>query len=349
MKSMIRACAMVVVCSVLSVKVYAQDFDKLIKGSTKDANILVQGYLSPALKAFATGLNQGWYNTAKTHKKFGFDLTFSVAGVMIPSSEKFFTVDNGQLTEIALDTDHDDNSVSADGKGRVPTLFGPTSTKSKYAFKDPQNGAGTFDGLEGIDLKDEIGVNFLPVPVFSLGFGLPKSIELRFRFIPTINIGDDEGKINYFGVGVMHDVKQYIPGIKMLPFDLSAFAGHTRMSVTAQIGDPNSPDYDPSQKGEFVVSATTIQGLISKKVSVLTVYGGVGYNIAKSTLKAKGDYDLDDDGINDVTDPLNLSVSSSGPRMTAGIRLKFAFFTLHGDYTLQKFSTFSAGFGINVR
>ncbi len=353
MKAMMKFYAIVLVSGLFSIQVQAQDFDDLIKGSVKDANILVQGYVTPGLNAFSTGLNQGWYNTAKPHKKFGFDLTFSVAGVTIPSSEQFFTVDNSKLTEVALVTDHDGNQISsADGKGRIPTMFGPKTTQSSYDFKDPQNLSQPYNGPGGIDLKDEIGVNFLPVPVFSLGFGLPKSIELRFRFIPTVDLGDD-GKLNFFGVGVMHDVKQYIPGIKMLPFDLSAFAGYTRMTVDVQIGDtdPNSPDYNPDQKGEFVVSATTIQGVISKKVSVLTVYGGVGYNITKTTLKAKGSYDLDDDPSNgnETTDPLNLSISGSGPRMTAGVRLKLAFFTLHGDYTLQKFSTFSAGFGINVR
>lgn len=343
MKLMVRSGCILLGVLFATIQVQAQDFENLIKGSVQDANVLVEGYLSPAFKAFGTGLNQGWYNTAKTHKKFGFDLTISVAGVTIPSSDKFFTVDNSALSEIALKTDHSGASVSANGQGSVPTVFGPKTTQSTYELKNTTS--STFDGPGGIDLKEEIKVGFLPVPVYSFGFGLPKSIELRFRFVPTIKIGSDEGEINYFGVGLMHDVKQYIPGIKMLPFDLSAFAGYTRLSVDAVI------DKDENQTGEFVVSSTTVQGLISKKISVLTVYGGIGYDFTKSTLKAKGDYDLDDDPSNgaETTDPLNLNVSASGPRATAGIRLKFAFFTLHGDYTLQKYNAFSAGFGFNFR
>lgn len=339
MKLMLKATCLVLGGLLFSIKVQAQDFENLIKGSVGDANYLVEGYISPALKAFGTGFNQGWYNTAKPHKKFGFDLTVSVAGINVPSSDKFFTVDNAKLDELELKTDHSGNAVT--GSGKVPTFFGPTSTQAGYDFTPPST---PFSAPGGLDLKEEIGIGFVPVPMYSIGFGLPKSIELKFRFVPTLKIDGNKGKVNFFGFGVLHDVKQYIPGIKMLPFDLSGFVGYTRLSINAELDDP-------SQTGEFVVSSTTIQGLISKKISVLTVYGGLGYDFTKSTLKAKGDYDLDDDASNgnEATDPLNINVSQSGPRATAGIRLKFAVFTLHGDYTLQKYSAFSVGFGINVR
>ncbi|NJN41573.1 MAG: hypothetical protein HC811_04375 [Flammeovirgaceae bacterium] len=82
---------------------------------------------------------------------------------------------------------------------------------------------------------------------------------------------------------------------------------------------------------------------------MLTVYGGLGYNFTGSNLALKGNYDLDEDGSPETTDPVNLDFSSSGPRATAGIRLKFAVFTLHCDYTLAKYKALTAGFGINVR
>ena len=93
--------------------------------------------------------------------------------------------------------------------------------------------------------------------------------------------------------------------------------------------------------------------MISKKLSVLTLYGGIGYNIAKSNLALKGTYDLDDDGIagNDPNekDPVDLKFAASGVRATAGFRLKLAILTLHADYTAQKYSAFSAGIGLSVR
>ena len=180
-----------------------------------------------------------------------------------------------------------------------------------------------------------------------LGIGIYKNTDLKFRFFPEQQYGDF--KVSMFGIGVLHDVKQWIPGIKNLPFDLSGFFGYTKLKVETQLNQPG-------QVGQFDVTGTTIQGLISKKLSVLTVYGGLGYNIAKSSVALKGTYDLDGNsatGTNgdgrEAKDPLALSATATGPRVTAGMRLKLAVFTFHGDYTIQKYKTLSVGFGIAIR
>src|SRR5688500_2603343 len=99
------------------------------------------------------------------------------------------------------------------------------------------------------------------------------------------------------------------------------------------------------------MSATTVQGVISKKFSVITFYGGLGYNIANSNLAMKGSYDINDDGVigANESDPLDLKFSASGFRTTAGFRLKLAVITLHADYTLQKYKALTVGLGISVR
>ena len=54
---------------------------------------LIENYLSPLGQALGTGLNNGWFTTAKPHKLLGFDLTLSVTPVLIPESSKSFNVD----------------------------------------------------------------------------------------------------------------------------------------------------------------------------------------------------------------------------------------------------------------
>lgn len=306
------------------------DLDDLLKGSRADAEYLTSGYISPMLKAFGTGLNAGWNNTAKPHKTLGFDLTITVSPVFIPSSDKTYTVDNSKLTEIEL------VGPGPAGKGSVPTVFGKDE-KPTYEFKDTGE---TFQGPPGIDLSKNIGLNAMPMPMVQLGVGIYKNTDVKFRFFPERDFGDF--KVSLFGIGILHDVKQWIPGLKLMPFDLSGFVGFTKFKFQAELDEPG-------QAGAFEVTATTIQGLISKKLSVLTVYGGVGYNISNASVALKGDYDLDDDGTTDITDPFSISAKASGPRATAGFRLKLAVITLHADYTLQKYSTLTAGFGIAVR
>ncbi len=325
----------VLLSSSITLVAQQDQIDQLIKGSKDDANYLVEGYMAPLLKSVTYGLNQGWYNTAKPHKFPGFDLTVSFSLVKIPTSDYFYTVDNSKLTKI--------NHVESDGvtlsTKQVPTFLGP-ETAPKYNYKGSPSSITSFDGPPGLDLKGKYGVKSLPIPIANIGIGLPKGFDLKVRYVPTLDVGSGS-KFGMFGVGLMHDVKQYIPGIKNLPFDLSGFVGYTRMTTDIVI------DAAKNQNAKVDVSATTIQGLISKKIAVLTVYGGLGYNMGSAKLKATGTYDLG--GGVTITDPVNISSTTSGPRVTAGLRLKLAVFTFSGDYTIQKYSTLTAGFGINVR
>ena len=186
----------------------------------------------------------------------------------------------------------------------------------------------------------------MPIPMVQLGFGLPKGFELKMRFMPKTKIGDN-GQVDLLGFGVMHDIKQYIPGIKNLPFDLSAFVGYTKLKLDVGL-DKAKPD----QHAVFESNTTTIQGLISKKIAVLTVYGGIGYNIAKTNLAMLGNYEFENPppaAPTVVKDPVKIDVAANGMRATVGARLKFAVFTFHADYTLQKYKALTVGFGISVR
>ena len=308
------------------------------KASVADAKYLANGYISPMMKAVGYGMNQGWYNTAKPHNFPGFDLTFSINPVFVPSADKIFQVDNTKLGSVALTQDINGQNPGPTGKGNIPTVLGKNNVTTTYTAKAPAT--GTFNGPDGI------GINFLPMPTINLGIGLPKNTDLKVRFVPSVNLGkatSDKltGSFSLWGVGVMHDVKQWIPGMKMLPFDLSGFFGYTNMKLSAGV-DKNQPN----NKADFSVSATTIQALISKKLAVLTVYAGFGYNMATTKLDVKGSYNFN--GIT-VKDPFALSATSNGARATGGLRLKLGPLTFHGDYTLAKYKAASAGIGIAVR
>jgi hypothetical protein len=322
---------------------FAQDdLDDLLKGSIGDANILLEGYVGPAMRILGSGLNQGWYNTAKPHQTLGVDLTITTSLMYVPSSDQFYFVDNNKLTDISL-VNYDNQQIDPNtGSANVPTIFGPDKSPT-YQLSD---GSGSpINGPGGIDLKDAIKIaDALPVPMYQLGLGLPKGFDLKVRFAPTVKMQDFQ--FNLFGVGVMHDVGQYIPAVKALPVDISAFVGYTKMKAEQDLSGTATGE---NQKGVLEFNSTTIQALVSKKISVLTIYGGVGYNIANSKLAMEGTYDLDDDGTAESTNPVNLDFSTSGFRATGGLRLKLAVFTLHADYTLSEYSALTAGFGINVR
>lgn len=307
------------------------DLDDLLKGSQADANYLAQGYLEPVLNAIGSGLNQGWYNTAANHKKFGFDITLSLSSIQFPADNRTFHVDNSRLTTIQLDNPAD---------GNVPTVIGP-DTPSTYSYVS--NPASTFNGPPGLDLENEVPLGGFPVPTLNLGIGIPWNTDVKLRYGALNPEGGT--KLNLFGFAIQHDIKQHIPGLKELPFDLSALFGYTTFSTEVQFDPTGAPD----QVGKADFTATTIQGIIGKKFSVLTVYGSLGYNFSSGSFKALGTYQTGEPSVPTMTDPVNISSSVNGPRATVGARLKLAVFTFHGDYTFQRYNTITLGFGISVR
>ena len=58
----------------------AQDLESVLLASD-DASLLLQNYLSPSMKGLMNSMNGGWYSTAKTHKKLGFDVTFGLTKI----------------------------------------------------------------------------------------------------------------------------------------------------------------------------------------------------------------------------------------------------------------------------
>ncbi|HNP18246.1 MAG TPA: hypothetical protein PKL31_07435 [Fulvivirga sp.] len=320
------------------------DIDQFLAAGIQDANTLVEGYVKPLMVGFGSGLGGGWYNTAKAHKTAGFDLTVTVNAAYIPSSDRFYTPNLVNAT------------YNPSGPDRSPTLFGPEdeNLRPQYDYSYTEAGQtfnGTITGPPGLAVKDNIGFEAVPVPMVQLGIGIVKNTDLKIRWSPKIDIGDD-GEFKLLGFALMHDIKQHIPGIKDLPFDLSFLAGFTK--ITADYGLQASTGNISSNNSvaEYGVNTWTFQGIISKKFSVITFYGGLGYNASKSTVALKGEYVLQSDIPGETrtfTDPIDLKFNQNGPRLTAGMRLKLAIITFHADYTVQKYDVLSVGFGFNVR
>ncbi|MEM9897445.1 MAG: DUF6588 family protein, partial [Bacteroidota bacterium] len=306
-----------------------------------DANRLFEQYMEPAFVGFGYGINSGWYNTAKPHKLLGFDITGSVSIANIPTSAQSFFINDAEYSRLRVDP-----NGPVDGNGNLitsaPTFLGenlPASEIPRLQFLDA-NGDPTFSitSPTGLGLEEEIGLNAMPSAIFQVGVGLPKGTDLKIRFVPSIETDDFE--FDMIGFGIMHDIKQWIPGIKALPFDLSGLVAFTNIETRAALDEPG-------QAVEFSTNAFTLQGVISKKLSILTVYAGAGYVSTSTDFSLLGTYELDDES--ELVDPVALSYSDGGLRGNVGMRLKLFFLTLHGEYAIQRYNTLNLGVGISIR
>lgn len=326
----------------------AQDLSELLQASGDDAEKLVGVYTKPFFDGFGYGLTSGWYNTAAPHKFPGFDLTINANLVTVPEEGQFFDFLASEYSSI---TGVSSNGGAFQPSGRVETLFGPGETESTLQLSYEREVDGeTYTVDSPIELGSGFGVPYIPVPVIQLGVGLPKNTDLKVRYLPSIETEDFN--VSLFGIGILHDFKQWIPGLKTLPFDASVLIGYTKFSSEIAFLDSDITD---DGTGEIGVRSLTYQLLVSKKLSVLTVYAGFGANSIKSNVKMLGTYNIQSEAPDGsaaelpITDPIDLDFSNGGGRATIGARLKLAIITFHADYSVQRYNTLSAGIGISVR
>lgn len=328
------------------------DFANYLLGGPEDANTLYEYYTAPILKGFGYGFNNGWYNTAKPHESFGFDLTISLNAAIVPDADQFFEF---------IDSEYQYTSLSSGSSSSLPTLMGGT-TSSELDVNIPEDefgqGEPPFDVSTSYKVPDGIGDEIkaytfnkvaVPTPVVQVGLGLVAGTEIKVRWLPTIT--EEDFSVSYWGLGGLHSISQWIPGLKDLPIDLSVFAGYTKIDAEYNI-PPGSID-GSNQKAQFVVNTVTFQALASAHVSVLTVYAGLGFDNFSTSFKMLGVYDIYSNPIIDtpvLTDPINLEQSGENSfRTTLGARLKLAILTLHADYTFKEYDTITAGIGFSVR
>src|ERR1700741_1597841 len=120
---MIRLAALAIMLSASTMNAMAQsDAATLIKAGTADANILMNAYAGPMMKAFGAGLNSGWFQTAKPHGLGGFDFTISANTTFAPSSDRSFDVNSLGLQKARLAPGESSNA---------PTVFGSNKSGPK--------------------------------------------------------------------------------------------------------------------------------------------------------------------------------------------------------------------------
>ncbi|MGY5352407.1 DUF6588 family protein [Wenyingzhuangia sp. IMCC45533] len=321
---------------------FAQDIDvaTVLESGTSDTQRLLRGYLEPAAVGFGYGMSSGWNTTAKPHKLLGFDLSVNASLSQVPSSGESFSFNNNDYNRIKLDAVSNNGATSAD----LPSIFGATelSERPTLEFLDEDgNRVTTLSALPGLGLDDELGINAVPAASLQLGVGLIKNTELKLRYIPSVE--EDEYEFSSYGVGVLHSIKQWIPGIKALPFQLSGFVGYNEVKSKYLFNF----DENPSQAFELETSSWTYQVLASKKLLFLTVYGGIGYTSYETDINVLGNFELTDGSI--LTDPVKLNYSGGSTRGNVGLTLKLLVLKINVDYTLQEYNTLSATVGFTIR
>lgn len=330
----------------------AQELETILLAAD-DASLLTQNYLDPAMQGLMYSMNGGWATTAKVHKKFGFDLTIGVNASLVPDKEQAFAFVQSDYTFLTL----------PNGETELQTVMSENDAETVLDISIPV-GDGTFK-VASFDMPggitEDLPVNAVPAPTVQVGFGLPFKTDIKARFVPNLNF-DDDVEANLIGLGLQHDLTQYLGAIEKLPFSLSILGAFTNMEVTYAINDESPTDNVVVNNGEveFKMNTWTVQALASLDFKLITFYGSIGYNNGKTTAKMKGDYiltyDIEDSSGNQIgtieepiSNPINLDFEANGMRATIGTRLNLSIFKIFADYTFQNYNTATVGIAFSVR
>lgn len=329
---------------------------EFLKGGKADANKLFQAYLEPYAFALGDGLNNGWYNSAETHKLFGFDLSVNLSAIQIPEESKTFDISKLGLTNMTVES----------GGNIAPTVAGKDAAGPRILVKDSQG-----NSIVSFNTPNGAGLDLVPVPMAQLGFGLLPHTDIIGRYVPdlTYNNNGDEMKLGFWGIGAKHNFMEWIPVLKELPFDASIFGSYSEVNAQSALNftpadygsDPNISVTFTNEKDQFlkVRTKTSKFGLIvSKKMGVITFFGGIGQSTSESNIDLVGKYPVvskvQNGGLaitneDALIDPVALMFQTKNISMDAGFRLKIAVLSLFGSINKAQYTSYNVGVSLGAR
>ncbi len=304
-----------------------QDVSDFLNAGVADANKLGSAYFKPYGEMLGTNLNAGWYNSADVHKKLGFDITLSATYSVAPSSKKTFDVNSLGL----------ENFQVAPGSTSIsPTIVGQEKNRPTLT---PNVIGGSYDEFQ---LPDGSGFNGFLTPMIQGAIGLPFHTEVMARFMPEVNM-QEYGKMSLWGLGVKHSLKEYIPFLSHLPvWNVSVMGAYTNFGSQATASYAGST-------GNFKVNsdAYTARLLVGANFPLVCFYTGLGYGSSSSSFKLNGTFDMPGSG--PTLDPINFAYDVTGFDFNIGSRLRLGIISIHADYTVGDYQTFTLGLGVNFR
>jgi hypothetical protein len=354
MKSTVRF-LLVALCMVALVSslVTAQDLQQQISKLGTEA---AKGYITPILAGWGNDLNSAIYYSADLHDVLGFDIgikfamskfvdadkTYSLqlpGSIAVKASQLGYTVPNDPTLTFVAGTDYVQQVTANTAVGdKASTVVKLRSAKSVnipgYGSVSLPVNKTLLELPGGFDMGS-LGV---PLPMPQLNLGLPFGLEFMLRYVPTIKAGD-VGKFNYTGFGFRYDIDQWLP---LFPVDIAVHFMTQKMNFISS-----------TDKDIFSAKATAYGVSVSKKLLILTLYGG--FQLESSTLTL-ADYQyagndptlLLPNGQGMIVKGFDVPGTNSS-RFTVGVRMLLLIVNVHAEYSIAKNPVIAIGAGISLR
>ncbi len=288
-------------------------------------------YLNPMAQMLGSYLQTSWYNSAKTHRFLGFDVSIGMASSTMPTSKRGYHLTQLPGFDENYKAKNGSFSIAANVAGRTenyPTIISKSSGKE-------------------IQLPKGEGQDNLMLPVISGGLGLPYNTELRLKLMPKIDKGS-MGNLYQYGLGIKHSIKEYVPGLNKIPaMSLAIFGAYSAISSDVSLQYPSSSTQ--SQQLKSSVKGYTGRLLLGFDVPVFSAFMGLGYSSSTVQYALKGNYFVGDvlDEIEEK-DPLTVNYDLGKMALDFGVKAKLGIVQIFAAYSPGDYASFSVGAGMTL-
>jgi len=334
----------------------------LISESVEDTEAAIKAYGGPFLKAIGTDLNTG-YTSSGEPLKWG-DLNIKLVG-----TASFAPEDDLSFRPAEYGLDEQSSGIYTEEEV-LPTIFGDETTATIQARATSQNGE-QIRTTTTIPLLT-LGVRGAPMLMPQADIGFFGGTQIMIRGLPPVKVPTYNQlrslETSYFGMGVLHDIKQYIPDFQSSGFSWSVYL--TRSTASLSLGGPFYTDDDvreytnedvqnpeeekdySKQKMNFDSKGFSFGTIISNKFKVVTLFGGLEYVSTSTNLNLEGDYPyVNYSGqIAHITDLLDITENTGRMGLNAGLKADLSFLNISLSASLVNggYSTVGAAVGFQL-
>lgn len=344
-------------------KAQFEDSGEILRSGTNDANLLMEEYMKPFAKGFGAGLNSGWVNTAAPHPTLGFDVKISLSFARVPTGDRSFIVDdlNFKKLERIEGPEISQTIFGSDRLGPIMGIFGTNPLTGERLE------LGRFNMPQGT------GYPYVPAPLLQVTMGTVLDTDISVRYSPNVTF--NHFSVRLFGIGARHGINQWLPAGIDLPFHISVQAGYTLLNSNyglevlpeQAIDIYNSYSIDPAiwnnQEVALKSSGLTSNLIIGKKLTFLSIYGGLGIQTSSINLSSPGNYPITisnpnyhpaisteeyrERKIERIEDPISLSYSGSNIiHSFAGLNVRTSAFIASASIKYSNYAVLNIGLGV---
>ena len=298
-----------------------------------DLIFLTEQYISPAAEASVYQASSGWYTNFTPKDKFDIEISVQYNSLFIPKKSKTFFVNenNGTLQNIAVQG----SATTAE----IPTALGGDDV----VVLEGHIGDETFE----FDAPEGIGQESVKHGQIQVTIGLWEQTNLIFRYAPNININDV--KYTSFGLGVAHNLNQWIKPLRESSFNFGTLITYSSFSV--------EDEFNEADLILATINAIEVEGqsfsfnlVGSRSIKQFDFSAALGLTSTKFEYKVGGSNKLDDfDVVGYLNEPLE-SLNDSEINFKADLNVNYCIkdFSINTMLTFGQYANLNMGISYNI-